>query len=291
MQGDTRLRRGIGGWILAVAAVVALGAALPGCESSKSVFPTTGSFQATLLDTGLASQASDNPGVQYTLFRVETLEADIPGHGTFSFVRNAPCTVVRFAAIPLALPSDLCLSTGIVLPPTEELVVDVRARVVEMEVRRAERPDLPDGGDYDGDGIPNEDDNCPLVHNPDQADSTGNGVGDACSVADSTGALSVSDRDGDGVPDASDNCLWIPNEDQADSLGDRIGDACRQVAVVLLPGGVVELEFPQIQLRISAGTLATASIDFDTRATLTCTPSFDSCTLDPTQIIIRTPSI
>jgi hypothetical protein len=34
--------------------------------------------------------------------------------------------------------------------------------------------------DSDGDGIPNIDDNCPFVPNPDQKDSVGDGVGDAC---------------------------------------------------------------------------------------------------------------
>ena len=34
--------------------------------------------------------------------------------------------------------------------------------------------------DVDGDGIPDSSDNCPLVYNPDQADSNHNGVGDAC---------------------------------------------------------------------------------------------------------------
>jgi hypothetical protein len=35
-------------------------------------------------------------------------------------------------------------------------------------------------GDADGDGIPDEEDNCPLVPNPDQADRDGDGAGDAC---------------------------------------------------------------------------------------------------------------
>jgi len=34
--------------------------------------------------------------------------------------------------------------------------------------------------DVDGDGIPDSSDNCPLVYNPDQADSNHDGVGDAC---------------------------------------------------------------------------------------------------------------
>jgi uncharacterized repeat protein (TIGR01451 family) len=34
--------------------------------------------------------------------------------------------------------------------------------------------------DFDGDAIPNADDNCPSVNNPDQADSDANGIGNAC---------------------------------------------------------------------------------------------------------------
>jgi hypothetical protein len=34
--------------------------------------------------------------------------------------------------------------------------------------------------DSDGDGVPNGEDNCPTVANPDQTDSSGNGIGDAC---------------------------------------------------------------------------------------------------------------
>src|SRR5512136_874291 len=36
------------------------------------------------------------------------------------------------------------------------------------------------GADDDGDGWPNEIDNCPLVSNSDQADWDGDGVGDPC---------------------------------------------------------------------------------------------------------------
>src|SRR5206468_4995302 len=39
--------------------------------------------------------------------------------------------------------------------------------------------------DTDGDGIPNLIDNCPFVSNPDQKDSKGDGVGDACRVIES----------------------------------------------------------------------------------------------------------
>lgn len=37
--------------------------------------------------------------------------------------------------------------------------------------------------DADGDGIGNAADNCPFVHNPNQADTDGDGAGDACDCA------------------------------------------------------------------------------------------------------------
>ena len=80
--------------------------------------------------------------------------------------------------------------------------------------------------DTDGDGIPNSVDNCVSVSNPDQADSDGDGVGDACDSA------STNDLDGDGIANADDNCPEIPNSDQADSDGDGIGDACDGPPVV-----------------------------------------------------------
>ncbi|WP_421793825.1 thrombospondin type 3 repeat-containing protein [Hydrocarboniphaga effusa] len=94
---------------------------------------------------------------------------------------------------------------------------------------------VPDGNgtggvtDTDGDGIPNNVDNCPTVANPNQADSNGDGVGDACTAA-------PADTDGDGIPNSSDNCPTVPNPDQADSNHDGVGDACTSTEP--LPGFV-----------------------------------------------------
>ncbi len=84
----------------------------------------------------------------------------------------------------------------------------------------------PRSNDADKDGIADEDDNCPVVHNSDQSDVDNDGTGDLCD--------SCTDTDGDGYgnpgfqtntcPD--DNCLSIENSNQSDADHDTIGDAC-----------------------------------------------------------------
>ena len=63
--------------------------------------------------------------------------------------------------------------------------------------------------DSDGDGIPDDLDNCPRTPNPGQEDADGDGVGDAC-----------------------DNCLTHANRGQEDEDHDGIGDVCDNRAPV-----------------------------------------------------------
>lgn len=70
--------------------------------------------------------------------------------------------------------------------------------------------------DQDQDGIPDVEDSCPEVANPDQRDLDRDGLGDACDE----------DRDGDGVADLVDNCPEIINVGQEDPDGDGLGQAC-----------------------------------------------------------------
>jgi hypothetical protein len=97
---------------------------------------------------------------------------------------------------------------------------------------------IPSDDDSDGDGIPNDADDCALVFNPVrpldlgvQADTDGDGVGDACDVCplepntDDCVVLPL-DTDADGVLDAQDDCPTLPNADQLDTDHDGIGDAC-----------------------------------------------------------------
>eukprot|EP00698_Gefionella_okellyi_P024487 TRINITY_DN864_c0_g1_i3.p1 TRINITY_DN864_c0_g1~~TRINITY_DN864_c0_g1_i3.p1 ORF type:complete len:422 (+),score=59.44 TRINITY_DN864_c0_g1_i3:165-1430(+) len=77
----------------------------------------------------------------------------------------------------------------------------------------------------DADGVADNEDNCPLVENADQADNDQDGLGNAC---DSTpnGDSGPADADNDGVPDAQDNCPSVANADQADNDQDGLGNAC-----------------------------------------------------------------
>src|SRR5689334_18077140 len=65
--------------------------------------------------------------------------------------------------------------------------------------------------DTDGDGIPDDQDNCPTVPNPDQRDHDHDGRGDACDVCPHI-ADDGADTDGDGVGDACDPRIAIPGD-------------------------------------------------------------------------------
>jgi hypothetical protein len=84
-------------------------------------------------------------------------------------------------------------------------------------------PDLNEDGiadcadeDMDGDGIANQDDNCPKIGNEEQEDLDEDGTGDACDA----------DMDGDAILNTVDNCPEQANTPQADLDSDGAGDKC-----------------------------------------------------------------
>ncbi len=87
-------------------------------------------------------------------------------------------------------------------------------------------PPLGPPGDMDGDGVGDEDDNCPNNYNPGQENYDEDDLGDVCDSCTDT------DDDGYGNPGfpvntcPDDNCPDDYNPDQNDYDGDGIGDVC-----------------------------------------------------------------
>lgn len=93
--------------------------------------------------------------------------------------------------------------------------------------------------DPDGDGVLDNQDNCPGIYNPKQIDTDYDGVGDSCDNCcdyvnqdqgdidgDGLGDVCDSDMDGDGIDNGLDNCPKVYNPDQADEDNNGVGDVC-----------------------------------------------------------------
>lgn len=85
------------------------------------------------------------------------------------------------------------------------------------------------GGDTDGDGICDDDDNCPFDANQYQEDTDNDGIGNVCDDTpggDEPCTSKGGDSDEDGICDDDDNCPNTPNPDQDNRDGDAWGDVC-----------------------------------------------------------------
>ena len=81
----------------------------------------------------------------------------------------------------------------------------------------------PDG---DGDGVPDDEDNCPATSNPGQEDADGDDVGNVCDNCPADANTDQADTDGDDVGNLCDNCPDVSNPGQEDGDTDGVGDIC-----------------------------------------------------------------
>ena len=148
-----------------------------------------GGFGVIDVDTVFNTMLANNGGATFT-------HSLVPGSPAINSGNNALAT--DGAGNPLVTDQR-----GIGLPRIVGGAVDIGSFEVQLT-------------DSDGDGIPDQDDNCPSTSNPDQLDTDGDGAGNVCDA----------DDDNDGVLDGSDNCPLVSNPDQADFDMDGIGDTC-----------------------------------------------------------------
>ena len=276
-----------------LAIVLLLVLATAACEElNNSLVTDVGTVGFVLTEPGLSSQVVNSGVPEQTIQNVQwklTAPADLTrddNGAKVDLLFGEPCAFVQTTkssynpegrcagGIILGSSDDLGSTTPADVPVTLDMTVNW------MEVRRAVPTELPDGADFDADGVNNETDNCILLPNPDQTDSNADGVGDVCSVRDFFGNT-VADNDGDGVADGSDNCVWIQNPLQEDTTGiaeeygipDGIGDACTEQRATVT-GQIPDLN-REFLLALATGGLSFVTVDFD----VTCNWAAGTCVL------------
>lgn len=172
--------------------------------------------------TGLAgfrviSSAEEGFGSGAGKLLLESLAAEYPTKSIHTYTVLPPrssldgSAIVTYNALFALAPTEEIASRAYVFG-ADTIETDVQAAVVASLL--ADSPH--NFADNVGDGLADKADNCPVDYNVDQANTDGDGQGDACD----------GDDDADGVLDAADNCALVGNPSQANFDGDGNGDAC-----------------------------------------------------------------
>jgi hypothetical protein len=190
---------------------------------------TRAGFQPAARGTDLSEAGGDSDDNAY-LLAVSAVLAQVAANRRTGSVDANLQEVLNTAALAFAdgaLPGSLKDEITAALPELSAWLIRAQLGQRLLDVgSSAPVPDMDRVLDQDRDGVANAEDNCLLVHNPDQADADGDGLGDACDNCPLAYNPDQADTDGDGTADACDNCRSVVNPDQADADGDGAGDAC-----------------------------------------------------------------
>ena len=286
-----------------------------GCTETDPGLNLVGGLHVIPVTSGMTIPAPNEPGLQFATWDISAVRVTYEDV-TYDLFRGSPCTISTRVRIGTS-ESDCLATAGIasdVLEQPSPALVEFSAT---MEIRRMEPVLTPDGGDFDGDGVLNEDDNCPFADNTDQEDllgaldtsdppvEIGDGFGDACQI--NGDGFVAPDFDGDGISEVSindpadptgprlagDNCPWKMNPTQAETSDpiDGIGDACAQSALVTTLGtGDPTLTIPAIAFDIEVSiSNVWVTVDFNYETAFVCDWDAGSCTADLAQVEICQP--
>jgi hypothetical protein len=257
-------------------------------ESDELLVEDVGVTRLFLVDPSLRNQSiffTPLRNIQVAEWRISAATLDIDGAQVPLVTED--CTLSDTSQFSPVAEGDC--DSGIVIEASNQPFTALLILTIEgMEMRRGKPVDLDATEDYDGDGVDNPDDNCPLVANADQADSNRDEIGNACATVDG-----FRDSDADGIFDGLDNCVEIPNSGQQDSNGplgglvpDGIGDACEEQVATVASGGSTSFELilgpALLDQPVEGNSFLTVVFDSDVVFGLDgCDWDTLTCTLDP----------